>query len=561
MNGTGKKYTFRYNDTNTYINKDFDSNNVTLYAQWTPAYTRIRYDGNGATGGSMADEFITVDKSYTLKNNAFTKKDYIFDGWEVSGTTYSAGSKINQYNATMEPIQTLKFTSGLESRMWYGQGGTIFEDGGKKYLLASYVPTSANTTNTNGDSWLYIYELDTQKIVRKKFFQTLAHVNDITWNPDEKCFVTTTRHKIDYNLNQVGKLNLSGGFSAITYKDGKYYGISGKTLYEVDSDGKIIKTYNNIHPELVDFNNNSVFAMQGSGATSQYLYTCGFIGSACNTYVLIKPFSDFSKVYFFNYLSGNINTSAGRKEVQDMYYDKDADKTYFLTDPSSGAVADGCTYLQIHNGDAIPTTTIKAKWKYQPPTGWYTISPSKSTLYRIGVTDGKTGTTAKLYRSNNKSGQKIHLTKLSDGTYKIGTGTTVGMSVLSNGLQQKKYNSTDKTQKWKIMQNDDLTTFSITNVSTNKAISYSSLTDDSALSETTKSATDEKQKFIINPFQETYTVTFTNGIGKVLKRQAVKKNESATAPANPTRTGYTFNGWDKNFTKVTKNITVNAKWK
>ena len=57
------------------------------------------------------------------------------------------------------------------------------------------------------------------------------------------------------------------------------------------------------------------------------------------------------------------------------------------------------------------------------------------------------------------------------------------------------------------------------------------------------------------------TVTFTDGQGNILKTQEVNYGGSATAPANPTRTEYNFNGWDKSFTNVTTNLTVNAKWK
>ena len=58
-----------------------------------------------------------------------------------------------------------------------------------------------------------------------------------------------------------------------------------------------------------------------------------------------------------------------------------------------------------------------------------------------------------------------------------------------------------------------------------------------------------------------YTVTFTDGQGKTLKSEPVEAGKAATAPANPTRDGYTFEGWDKDFSNITADLTVNAEWK
>jgi uncharacterized repeat protein (TIGR02543 family) len=56
-----------------------------------------------------------------------------------------------------------------------------------------------------------------------------------------------------------------------------------------------------------------------------------------------------------------------------------------------------------------------------------------------------------------------------------------------------------------------------------------------------------------------YTVTFVDHDGTVLDTQQVNHNGNATAPAeDPTREGYTFMGWDKEFTNVTGDLTVTA---
>lgn len=68
--------------------------------------------------------------------------------------------------------------------------------------------------------------------------------------------------------------------------------------------------------------------------------------------------------------------------------------------------------------------------------------------------------------------------------------------------------------------------------------------------------TDIIAKFTIN----TYTVTFKDYDGTVLSTQTVNHGANATAPANPTREGYTFTGWSGKYMGVTGNSTVTATY-
>ncbi len=55
-----------------------------------------------------------------------------------------------------------------------------------------------------------------------------------------------------------------------------------------------------------------------------------------------------------------------------------------------------------------------------------------------------------------------------------------------------------------------------------------------------------------------YTVTFVDFDGSSLKVEKVAAGKSASAPSNPSRSGYTFSGWDKDFSNITANLTVTA---
>ena len=62
------------------------------------------------------------------------------------------------------------------------------------------------------------------------------------------------------------------------------------------------------------------------------------------------------------------------------------------------------------------------------------------------------------------------------------------------------------------------------------------------------------------PTPTTYTVTFKDWDGTVLKTQQVAYGGAATPPANPTRPGYTFTGWDRSYSYITANTVITAQY-
>ena len=72
----------------------------------------------------------------------------------------------------------------------------------------------------------------------------------------------------------------------------------------------------------------------------------------------------------------------------------------------------------------------------------------------------------------------------------------------------------------------------------------------------------EKWKdFSIVEMKPIYTVTFEDYDGMELKTEQVEQGKTAQAPEDPTREGYDFTGWDKDFSNIQSDLTVTAQYK
>ena len=58
----------------------------------------------------------------------------------------------------------------------------------------------------------------------------------------------------------------------------------------------------------------------------------------------------------------------------------------------------------------------------------------------------------------------------------------------------------------------------------------------------------------------TYTVRFLDWDNSVISTQTVTRGGNATPPSNPTRDGYTFSGWQGNYTNITADTDIIATY-
>ena len=157
--GTGTSYTNSQSVNNL---TSTSGGTVTLYAQWKPNTYTVSYNGNGSTSGSTASSSHTYDVAKKLTSNGFSKTGYTFGGWNTNsagtGTSYSDGQSVSNLTTTNGGTVTLyaKWTPITYFVTYSGNeatgGSTI--DSTHKYNEASALSTNGYTrTGYTFDGW------------------------------------------------------------------------------------------------------------------------------------------------------------------------------------------------------------------------------------------------------------------------------------------------------------------------------------------------------------------------------------------------------------------------
>jgi uncharacterized repeat protein (TIGR02543 family) len=129
----------------------YAKNNGITFVECGSISYKVKFDGNGATSGTMKSKSMTYGKKYTLAANAFTRTGYTFAGWNTakdgSGTTYADQASVKNLTTTNGKTVTLyaQWTANTYTIKYNGNGST---SGTMSSSTKTYGKTSALKANT-----------------------------------------------------------------------------------------------------------------------------------------------------------------------------------------------------------------------------------------------------------------------------------------------------------------------------------------------------------------------------------------------------------------------------
>lgn len=122
------------------------TNDVTMYAHWTPGQAGLTYDGNGATGGKTDPQPGKTDEKINVRDNGFTRDGYMFVTWNTQADC--RGKAVDPGDEwTLQGSSTLYacWAGNAQTLAYHGNGAT----GGNTAAQSGHTGDEL-TTNANG---------------------------------------------------------------------------------------------------------------------------------------------------------------------------------------------------------------------------------------------------------------------------------------------------------------------------------------------------------------------------------------------------------------------------
>ena len=580
---------------------------TSILANWTPNTYKIAFDENGGSG-TMNAQVLTYDVDAQINANEFTWKGYDFAGWrlEQSETVFADGATVNNLASEQDAVVTLyaiwEPSNATEYTVYHYQ----YDVSGDKYELAdTQVLTGVTDSMTVAQAYNYpgftADSFDQEKISNLGDTEIKIYYRRNSYTVQ---FDTTEEKSVVIYGGTYGELPEleSTGYTFkgwYTIENGAGSKIEKDTVVEI-TENQTLYPYFTVNYYDVTFDADGGTAVKGQSIAYNFLatkpaepikegYTFLCWEADGEEYHFETPVTDNillravweANTYklTFNWQGGVANFSVKDIVYNQPYgafpvglYKRGYNFVGWYTEPNEGGVEVTEETIANHASDR----TIYARWellifniRYTVPSSitWdaqtsYTVETDTFILpqptWKGHIFVGWTGTDLsepqKIVTIEKGSvGPKYYTAKWTPIEYTVNFYSNNNVSnVVSQTFTYDEKEALDANPF-------AYTGYTYTGWNTDpngNGTAYSDGAEVLNLTDTDGGVINLYAQWNLN----SYEVKFVDYDGTVLKSDTIHHFDAAAAPANPTRTGYTFTGWDKTFDEITGPTTINATY-
>ena len=529
------------------------TDDITLYAQWTGETDDnivITYDANGGNG-TMDAQTVKKGTDVTLSANTFTREGYTFTGWntEADGTGDPYGDE-----ATINPPSDITLYAQWEIKTyditWVdGNGKTLQIDKVNYGEMPAYTgettPTKASTAQYeytfNGQWSPALTKVTCDATYIAQFTEALRSYT-VTWVDEDG---TTTLYSATFNYGVVpqykGDTPTKENTAEYTYTFGGWRVDGDDRVYTTENLPKVTGavTYIAVYNKTV--NTYTVNWVDEDGTTPLYSATVEY--GVVPEYKGAPPTKKNTAQYTYTF-------EGWRADGDDRVY----------TTENLPTVTGAVTYNAVYN-ETVNTYTVT--WNLWDGKTIYSESIPYGTR---PVYNEKYGDIAALAHQANEEwtytfqGWNPEITEVTgDITYTAKLAKTKTTYTVTWMLDNDKEINKTTVEYGATPTHDD----AVKPKDNYKEYRFTGWADSSGklLTSETKIYGNTTYYAQFEANDRIYTISFDTGGGTAVDQITGTYNTAVTAPAAPTRTGYTFAGWDTEIPeKLTEDLTITAKW-
>ncbi len=525
-----------------------DDGEYHLYAQWTARTYTIAFNKNADDAtGSMNPQGMTYDQAANLSANQFQRANYNFKGWSTNpnATTkeYSDGEEVINL-ATSGTVTLYAVWEDKFPVVFSIEGDCIFN--GKDSTITTSSTCQFNDTDYVGQTFIDTgISLNTSENFDKDY-EISFNIDSYSPNQVEAqaAFVSnkiSTTHPTSQLPNPPSPLPQAKSPGVVVRKSGDNIDIRSALLNETGSgylEANYVKPYTEFqtikivrHNRIVyiSINGGNLFELQDVSDFHQYFNQTTWFGA--------YPNDGTEDPEPKNVLVGTLsNLSIRLGEMDWNYYQVEFDA-------KSGTLDNSYKKVQIEKGTSIETLPVTTRKKYIFD-GWF--------IGNTQISDGYTPTED--VKITAKWARNVQQAIASPSSFELARGDEAYLTITNKNNIEPFTMSSSNDQIATIGQDGKVT--AVSNGQANIVL--------------TGSRSGEIFEIPVTVTLPRYTVHFdTKGGNEIADITNVEEGSSiGTLPADPTRTGYVFDGWflessDTEFTTstpITGNTNVEAHW-